>query len=480
MRIKISAAQVLFLIVTACCAVILFVAVLHLRPLTLSQLEKKFTPGIHGVVLLKNGEQATFEPWDSLEQNRSLDAMIERLCSDIEALPSCASDPEARFRLFTKPHTVGQIKLIRGAIAIEERDITEALLRARLQSIAAWATENQLEDGSFPYLYHPSSGEYPEGSNIIREMTMVQGLYAAGRVLDDAGARDAAVRAEKQLMDAAYHYDAAQGYAYMVEETGEIKLGAAAVTIIAIREGKNAEDPLSEEEKRLGAFLLAMQREDGSFQTYAQVENTDENDRFYSGEALFAIALLAKASGDEKYHAALAKSVSLYRAKLEADFYPQYAPWHMQAYMIAYTETQNEAYAEYVYWLADRLIETMLEEDRAALKDEKGRFYNPDVPEWGVVHSSSTGIYTEGLTYAYELAKKRGDTARMERYRKAALSGTRSLLTVQWTAESAYYLEHPERVVGAFKRTPTDNRHRIDQIGHAANALARVGTIVVK
>lgn len=406
--------------------------------------------------------------------------MLERLCSSAGSTQSCASDPGTRFRLFTKPHTVGKIKLVRGAVAIEERDITNALLHERLQSVAVWAAENQREDGSFPYLYHPSSGEYPEGSNIIREMTMIQGLYALGRVLNDAHVHNAAVRAENQLMAEAYHYDAAQGYAYMVEETGEIKLGAAAVTIIAIRESTDITAPLSEEEKHLGAFLLAMQREDGSFQTYVQGEKTDENDRFYSGEALTAIALLASATGDEKYYAALTKSLPLYRTKLQADFYPQYAPWHMQAYTIAYRETQDVAYADYVYWLADRLIETMLEEDSAALEDEKGRFYNPDVPTWGVVHSSSTGIYTEGLTYAYQLAKQEGDAKRIERYRKAILSGTRSLLTVQWTPEGAYYLEHPERVVGALKRTPTDNRHRIDQTGHAANALARVGTIVVK
>ena len=480
MRIKISAAQVLFLIIIACCAVVVFWAVIHLRPLTLSQLERKFIPGIHGVVLLKNGERATFEPWEPLEQNRSLDAMLERLCSNVGFDASCASAQKTRFRLSTGSHEIGHITLTRGAVPIEERDITKAFLRERLQSIIGWAEKNQLEDGSFPYLYNPSSGEYPEGGNIIREMTMVQGLHALGRVLNDTDVRDAAALAEKQLMAAAYHYDMAQGYAYMVEETGEIKLGAAAVTIIAIREGADATAPLSEEEKRLGAFLLAMQREDGSFQTYMQDERTDENDRFYSGEALTAIALLAEATGDAQYYDALTKSLPLYHAKLEADFYPQYAPWHMQAYTIAYTETQNEAYAEYVYWLADRLIETMLEKDRDALPDEEGRFYNTDEPKWGVVHSSSTGIYTEGLTYAYELAKERGDTAREKQYRKAILSGVRSLLGVQWTPASAYYLEHPERVVGAFKRTVTDNRHRIDQIGHATNALARTFNIVVK
>jgi hypothetical protein len=152
----------------------------------------------------------------------------------------------------------------------------------------------------------------------------------------------------------------------------------------------------------------------------------------------------------------------------------------MQAYAIAYQKTGNAEYREYVYWLADRLIETMLDADTVMRKDERGRFFNPEHPEWGPPHSSSTGIYTEGLTYAYELARSDGDPRRAARYRSAIFAGARSLLQLQWTEPSAYYLTRADRVVGAFKRTPTDNRHRIDQTGHAANALARVYSVVLE
>ena len=127
-----------------------------------------------------------------------------------------------------------------------------------------------------------------------------------------------------------------------------------------------------------------------------------------------------------------------------------------------------------MYFLADTLIETMLTGDTEARGDEIGRFLQSAPSRVGTPHSSSTGIYTEGLTYAYEVAVLRGDAERIKRYREAIFSGTRSLLSVQWTRKTARGILHPARVVGAFRRTIVRADTRIDQLGHAANALARV------
>ena len=457
-----------------------FFIVRNLHILTYDRLVQKFIPGVHGVVLVvpESTTRPTFDPWQPLEQNRSLDEMLIRLCREATMPDTCAMEPGVRFELFTKGHRVGtefeNVALVRGTIPLTSGDITSQLLDERLSLMRDWALANQRSDGSYQYLYHPSSGSYPEGSNVIREMITVQGLYALGNLLNDAELIKAARAAEKQALFAYYRFDATKVYGYMVEADGEVKLGATGLAVLALREGKSDDEFLDAREKALGSFLLSMQRDDGSFQTFLHDAATDENERFYSGEALTAIAVLARVSGETKYYDALNQSLPYYRVKLADDFYPQYAPWHMQAYTIAYKNTQNEAYAEYVYWLADKLIETMLAEDYAALPDEEGRFSNAMHPEWGPPHSSSTGIYTEGLTYALELAQLRGDSERIEQYQKAVLSGTRSLLHVQWTPESAYYLKYPERTVGAFKRTVTDNRHRIDQLGHALNALTRV------
>lgn len=449
------------------------------------ELNARFVPGVHGVILRipESQHRPSFEPWHPLEQNRSLEAMLNRLCLEAQAAESCAKEPGVLFEMYTKQHRVGNSSeytvLERGTQFISE-PITALLLTERLGLIREWALKNQRANGSLPYLYHPSSGAYPEGSNVIREMITVQGLYELAQSMHDDALKSAALKAERYVMQRSYRIDTSGTFAYMVEEGGDVKLGASALAVLALRAPKDVIETLSREEYLLGEFLLRMQREDGSFQTFLHDEVGNENDRFYSGEALTALATLSLSSNDVRYIEALGRSFPYYQSLIVGDFYPQYAPWHMQAYTIAYQQTRDERYADFVYMLADRLIETMLEEDAVARADELGRFFNPTHSEWGPPHSSSTGIYTEGLTYAYELARLKGDSVRMARYREAIFAGSRSLLHTQWTTASAYYLEYPERVIGAFKRTITDNRHRLDQVGHAVNALVRVQTLILE
>lgn len=358
------------------------------------------------------------------------------------------------------------------------RDIDAELIDERLALVASWTKQNQRSDGSLPYLYDPSADLYSDGDNVIRQLITVQGLYAASRHLNDESLKSSAERLEKNVFAGTYHSDAARKYSYFIEKAG-IKLGAAALGILAVREKGDMLRPLTKQEVDLGQFILTMQRPDGSFQTFLQKEQTSDNDRFYSGEALTALARLAAASDDSSYDEALLKGLGFYREKLKNDFWPQYTPWHMQAYVLAYQDNPKEEYAEYVFWLAEGLIQTMLEADREASAEERGRFYNLRYPAWGAPHSASTGIYVEGLTYAYELATIKADKRKMRRYKEAILLGTRSLLQVQWTPELTLALPRPERATGSFKETPAKGDLRIDQLGHAANALVRVRETVL-
>jgi len=446
------------------------------REYTLSELERRFVPGLHGVELVA-GTGASFEPWELQEKNVSLKVMLEDACEEAGLERSCANNETTRFSTFTKRHVVehdGSVfTLVRNATPVTVIDLDEKFIDGRLRLVADWARANQKADGSFPYMYYPSADRYEEDDYTIRQLITVQGLYAIANRFEDAGLKEIAEKAEQQLMEKSYRYDATRGYSYFVEDDG-IRLGAAALGILMVREKGDMLRPLTKVETDLGNFLLAMQRDDGSFQTFLQDEPTDLDEKFYSGEALTALARLSAVSDDPRYDEALQTGFEHYREKIKNDFWPQYAPWHMQAYAVYYLESGDDEHAKYVYWLAEGLIQTMLEEDTGAREDEQGRFYNPMYKAWGPPHSSSTGIYLEGIAYAYALAKERGDATEEERFQKALLGGTRALLQVQWTPESAYYLSHPERVVGSFKISLTNNIGRIDQLGHAANALVQV------
>jgi hypothetical protein len=443
-----------------------------------------YVSGVDGVMLTTgDGATASFEPWDPLEQNRTLSQMVDGLCVSAGLSAGCQNDADAHFSIFTKDHVItrtdgSSVTLTRDMVPLSVQDITPTLLDTRLALLGEWAKANQKSDGSLPYEYFPSNGTYPNDDYTLRQILTSQGLFAVASVTNDNELSQVALKDENYLMHTTYRTGPG-GIAYIRQSDGRASLGSAAVAILSLRAEGGLTSPLSQQEKKLGEFLLSMQRDDGSFQTFYQATSTDEDERFYSGEALTALERLAEVEDDPRYDAALDKGMAYYQSYLNKDFWPQYAPWHMQAYSLAYERTHKEEYATYAFWLADGLIETMLKHDTGALPDEAGRFYNPGYADtWGPPHSASTGIYVEGLTYAYELAKEKGDQKRMARYRDAILQGTRSLLQVQWTTDDAYYLHYPERVVGAFKQTVTNNRFRIDQLGHAANALARVRSVL--
>ena len=57
-----------------------------------------------------------------------------------------------------------------------------------------------------------------------------------------------------------------------------------------------------------------------------------------------------------------------------------------------------------------------------------GRFYNSSTPDYGSPHSSSDGVYTEGLVYAYEVAKLLGDIEHMNIYKNAIELGYSNII----------------------------------------------------
>ena len=106
--------------------------------------------------------------------------------------------------------------------------------------------------------------------------------------------------------------------------------------------------------------------------------------------------------------------------------------------------------------------------------DEVGRFFNPATPQYGTPHSSSDGVYTEGLAYALDTAIRSGDAAREKRYREALHLALRNLISLQYTAEEAASFEHPTWVRGALRTKRGSDYIRIDTTQHTMDAFRKV------
>ncbi|MFH1546650.1 MAG: hypothetical protein ABIE14_04700 [Patescibacteria group bacterium] len=363
------------------------------------------------------------------------------------------------------------------------KKISANFVTERMQLMRDWFLTNEREGNTLPYFYDPADSSAQKDSNIIRQLLTTQGIFALARELEDAELREvgeqnlaAVFRKYFKTEETPQLSDGRLTFGFF-EGNGKVKLGGAALGIIAILEGELT-GKYSVELAALANFIEAMQQPNGSFQTFYRPVSFTSNERFYSGEALLAAARLFEFSGEAKWLDFVERGFEYYRPKITENFSPQFVPWHTMAYAEIFERTGEPKYADFIFWINDELIAEMLEvnpTESAML----GRFYNSEKhTKYGPPHSSSTAVYVEGVAYAHAVAEKSGDAERTKNYREAARLGARSLLQLQFTFKNSREFENPERLIGAIRRAVDRSEIRIDQIGHTANALPRVKKIL--
>lgn len=182
-------------------------------------------------------------------------------------------------------------------------DTTPDEMRASAADAARWITRNQLPDGRYLYEYNRETGVASEDYNIVRHAGVTMSLYqAAGK----AGATDVLEGADAGtawMIDHLVRYD---DWVALADEQSA-PLGASALMLVSLAERRllTGDEQYDEVMRELGRFLVAMQREDGNFNAYWNVQ-TEEPDTvtestFYPGEANWALALLHEAMPDEGF-----------------------------------------------------------------------------------------------------------------------------------------------------------------------------------
>ena len=362
---------------------------------------------------------------------------------------------------------------------LKVEDIDSEFIENRLGLMRDWFLANSQTGETLPYLYFPDLDEYEDGNNIIRQLLTTQGVFVLAKYFNDPELFAVGENNLATIFNKYYKFEEETGFGFFQGSNGSVKLGGAALGIITILEG-NLEKKYSNELTALAYFVEAMQQSDGSFQTFYRPENFQSNDRFYSGEALLAAMRMYKFSGESKWLDYVDKSFGFYREKIQSNFLPQYVPWHTIAYAEIFEVTSEKKYADFIFWMNDKLIGEMLETN-SSNPHTLGRFYNEAKSGvYGPPHSSSTSVYVEGISYALTVAQEVGDKELIEKYSQAIILGIRSLLDLQFTVQNSKEFIYPKKIIGAVRRTVDRNEIRIDQIGHTANALARALQIVFK
>jgi hypothetical protein len=412
------------------------------------------------------------------------------------------TDAEAAQRLGPASRRPPQaLRLFRGALRVPMGAVTAAAMEALILGCEAWLARNVDNNGQMLYKFWPSPVKTPEANNMIRQwMTTVALGRIARRYEDDGlprdiveGAWERATRNIDYNLATYYHEapktDSAEGGTPLglIELDGKVKLGAVALAALALLEHRDAASPRFLRVRRAldRTVMRLFNADEGSFVTFFLPAGRNDNQNFYPGEALtYWAERLRRGDGDGDLPQHFMRAARYYRRWHLAQRNPAFIPWHTQACYLRYMQLEGQAteaaetawLRDWIFEMNDWLLQQMLQgANHAPHSDMMGRFY-ADGDVFGPPHASSTGVYLEGLADALALARRVGDVQRANRYRDAILLGLRSVIQLQFTADTLWYVPRQawRKAAGALRTTVYHNEVRVDNQQHLLLALLRL------
>lgn len=354
------------------------------------------------------------------------------------------------------------------------RSLQDARLLAEQRLIA-----NVKPNGWFVYRYDPKTDSSPNRNNELRQLM-------ASRLLGELAREDSSLYAlhRKNLEYIFDRYYTTSGEVARIEYSNKSKLGAIAMAVRALVASPFA-DEYTQEILQLAETILRLQNPDGSLRAW-WIAPTYEYDEdylltFYSWEAILALLELYRWSQDTKRLDAARRAQDFYLVRyveqIDQRYYPAYVPRHTMSLWHLWEITGERKYADAVLVLNDKLIDEILYTG-SALPAYRGRFYNPQFPQYGTPHSSSDAVYTEWLAYAYAVAKDLQDDVHIQKYLDALDLATKNLMHLQYTEQTISPSYNRKKLLWAIRTNYEDQKIRTDTTQHMIDAFRAVERFV--
>ncbi|HET7506259.1 MAG TPA: hypothetical protein VFK02_34810 [Kofleriaceae bacterium] len=258
------------------------------------------------------------------------------------------------------------------------------------------------------------------------------------------------------------------------------QLGSTALAVVALVEYQRATSdarylPLA---TRLAAWLLYMQRPDGSFRHLynAGTRKPDDNAQllYYSGEAALALARMHAITGEARYAAAAERAldwlVGWYDFFMGGFFYGE-EHWTCIAAEALWPTVRHDRYMEFCHGYGAFLRAQQPEPGEHPDEDDLAGAYN--LTPFVVPFNTPAGSRTEAMISAYLLGKHHGSPdRRVAGQIRAALAYA---LGQQIRPESEFNVVETAlgQGEGAMPGTPLDRNIRIDYVQHVCSAMIR-------
>lgn len=367
------------------------------------------------------------------------------------------------------------------APATNER-IESAVVAAREHILTA-----QLEDGNFRYLLDPFSGQSDAARfNLARHA-------GTTLVLCELGSGKRVKRSVQRALDALAKHERPLGdVSALVERGKSAQLGRTALPLAALLSCRRfvgaRHDALI---GRLAAYVLKMQRADGSFHPEMNLASGEPQGSFESlygaGQAVLALVLLEQLRAVTKAEsfpdsAALGRGIDAAMRHYAQhwpgvlyDFFFLEENWHCLAARAALDSHRNDAYEQFCLDYVQFKSRLILRADEGAQPDFVGGYGLGNV---FVPHNTSTAGFGEALAAAIAIQDARGVTAENNRRLLREVLGF--VLGGQWDATSCFACTRDHQVVGGFSEHLASPVVRIDYVQHALAALGHGAAVLAK
>ena len=337
-----------------------------------------------------------------------------------------------------------------------------------------WFVDHLGEDGYFTYSFNPETGEISQDENDVRQ------LRAARTLAKLASEGESYLELHRRNISAIlsdWYQVSEEGHGYVLFADAS-KLGANAALLQTLVASPLFANYTDEAEALVAGILSLRDQDDLLSPWYIQaVGNRADNEKLtaiYSGEAILALLEYSDRVGDrdlfEQALGSLNAHVQTYVSDLESSFEPLFVPSYTRAMQSAIKMQSNIHYLPLIFGSNDRLLLELFD----ARSQYKGRFFNPEQPEYGGPHAAYDGAYTESIAYAYELAYESHDVLRTDAYRLALRDAATHLSTLQYIEPHEGYLASFETYRGGMKTSVNDPSIRIDNVQHAIDTYTKV------
>jgi len=420
--------------------------------------------GIDAVEVEKDAHSASYTEGISIINNYDLNELLQRLCLKNDLEYNCyASGYTDVYKYdtvtFKKDSKGGLVDLYRYNILINAEDISPQGIYESLSISYDWYLNNiNPESNLLQYEYYPSWDGYSSDNSNLRRIASIWALTVLKDFL--------VINDSSSLVNYTLNYylnfkQTTDNYSY-ININGDSKIANNAFLILTLINTPDYPERnllLTE----LAEGILAMQQEDGSFNTYFTYNSSSGID-YYPGECLLSLMMLYKNNGNESYLESVEKAFYYYKTYWQNNKNTAFIPWHTQAYKLLYEETNDSEIADFIFEMNDWILNYQVQ--NSAYPDEIGGFF-------GGTPTTTASCYMEGVNDALTVARYVNDTDRIERYSNSIKNATKFILQTQFTEENSFYLTNKSRAIGGFKYSLVDNRIRNDFVQHSVGALIK-------